>query len=157
MNKRVWISQVITGRWLLKKSTIFVRSSLFFTSNIKIAMSCNRLLNKLVKRARESNSLNEEFHSQNTALKSLSFTRSGFLLSELLQKCQTSPQYVRYGNMAAFQILSFSFIDISLRKLVSTPTRILAFLQAADIFSENKKRLSMTTPSYLRSSVLALF
>ena len=136
---------------------MFVGRSLFFTLNIQIAISCSRLLKRLVKRARKSSSLYGELQSQNTALKPLSFTRSSFLLSELLQKCQTRPQYVKYDNMAALYIQSFALIDISLRNLIGnlirTPTRMLAFLQAADICSVNIKFLSITTPSNLRSSV----
>ena len=73
---------------------ILFGSSLCLTLNMNMAMSCNLRLYKLVNWALNSRSSYVEFQSQKTALSPRSFTRSSFLQSELLQKCQTNPQYV---------------------------------------------------------------
>ena len=116
-------------------------------------MSCSRLLYRLVRWARESSSLYGELKSQYTALSPRSWTRSSFLLSELLQKCHASPQYVKYGSMAALYILNLASTGINFRILISTPTRMLAFLPDADMCSVKDKSLSITTPSNSSSSV----
>ena len=81
----------------------------FHNSSIKIVLtrqpcsiSCNLLLHKLdnVNFLLSNRFSYIEFQSQKTALNPRSFTCSSFLQSELLQKCQNNPQYVRYDNIA---------------------------------------------------------
>ena len=78
--------------------------------SINQSVSLNRDLSYVPYTRGESDSLHEDLLSQNTAGKSRSLTRSSFFLSEPMQKCPTRLQYVRYGNMAVFCILSFALI-----------------------------------------------
>ena len=84
-------------------------------SNLYI--SCNLLLHKLVNFLLSNRFSYIEFQSQKTALNPRSFTCSSFLQSELLQKCQNNPQYVRYGNIAALYIFNLGLFGINFRDL----------------------------------------
>ena len=50
------------------------------------------------------------------------------------------------AKMAALYILNFTFIEIMVRILFRTLTRMPAFLQAVDIWLLNNKFLSIKTP-----------
>ncbi len=121
-----------------------------------MAMSCNLRLYKLVNWALNSRSSYVEFQSQKTALSPRSFTRSSFLQSELLQKCQTNPQYIKYGNIAALYIFNFALTGINFRNLINIPTRILAFLHAVEICSSKYSCSSISTPSKISFSVILI-
>ena len=80
---------------------MFEGSSLCFTLYMKVAMYCTRMLYSENKLIHVSKSSNARFQSQKTTLRPLSFTRSRFVLSIALQKCQARLQLKRYPACSA--------------------------------------------------------
>ena len=117
-----------SGYRILNKFKIFFDSSFCLTLNIKITISWRLFILALSRRSSQDN-----FQLRQTALRPLSFTRSSFFLSIVLQKCHVRLQQVRQGRIGALQIQSLASVGISFLSLITTPINLLVFLHVADM------------------------